>query len=135
MLAEVRACLRELPRIGGDDEPRLAVVHDLERAPGIGCREHGLAGEERLEGHHAEVLVDRRVVDGEAACVQIGESVIVDAAGELDPAVDAGGEPLEPLAVGPFSRNDRAQARRRLHCLDQQVDPLRAVEPVHGEHI
>src|SRR6185369_14196688 len=34
---------------GGDDQPRLAVAHELERPAGVLRREHGAAGEERLE--------------------------------------------------------------------------------------
>ena len=74
---------------GATTTPGLAVVDDLERAAGVERRHDRLAGEERLVGDHPEVLVDRRVVDGEAARVEVGEPLAVDAAGELDLAVRA----------------------------------------------
>ncbi len=108
---EVRARLRERGRLGRDDDAGLAVVDDLERPAGVGRRHDGLLGQERLVRNHPEVLVDRRVVDGEAARVEIGEPLVVDAAGELDLAVEPGREPLEPLAVGPFAGDDDAERR------------------------
>ena len=71
-------------RVGArlDDEPGRAVVDDLERPAGVGRRHDRLLGEERLVRHHPEVLVDRRVVDGEAARVEVGELLLGDAAGE-----------------------------------------------------
>ena len=62
-VAEPRGRARHRRRLGRDDEPRPAVVHDVERAAGVGRRDHRLAGEERLERPHPEVLVDRRVED------------------------------------------------------------------------
>ena len=110
---EVRARPRELGRLGRDDDAGLAVADDLERAAGVGRRHHRLRGEERLVRHHPEVLVDRRVVDGEAARVEVGEPLVVDAAGELDAAVHLRREPLEPLAVRALAGDDDPQRRLR----------------------
>ena len=54
-------------RVGAATSPVAPSVDDLERPAGVGRRDHRLLGEERLVRDHAEVLVDRRVVDGEAA--------------------------------------------------------------------
>src|SRR5581483_6092592 len=85
--------------------------------------------EERLEGDHAEILVDRCVEDGAAARVQVGELLFGDATGEADTAVR---QPLQPLTVGPLARDHDLEttAGRRL---DEQVDPLGPVEPADGE--
>jgi len=91
---EVGTGARKLDGLGRDDNAGLAVANDLERAAGIGRRDHGLLGQERLVRNHPEVLVDRRVVDGEAARVQVGEPLVVDATRELDLAVQAVGQPL-----------------------------------------
>ena len=109
-LGEVRAGPGELGGLGRDDDPGLAVVDDLERAAGVDRRHDRLPGEERLVRDHPEVLVERRVVDGEAARVEIGEPLVVDAADELDLAVQPGGEPLEPLAVGPVAGRSRSRS-------------------------
>ena len=99
-------------------------------------RDHRLLREERLVRDEAQVLVDRRVEDGEAARVLLGERGVVQPPGEGDPPVEAvvGGDPLQALAVRPFTCDHDAQ---RIVCrgrLDQHVDPLRPVEPPHGEH-
>ena len=73
VLAQAPGGARELGGIGRGDEPRAAVGDDLERAAGVRRRQHGLLGQERLVRHHPEVLVDGRVVDGEAASVERGE--------------------------------------------------------------
>ena len=101
--------------LGRGDEPGAAVAHDLERPARVGRRQDGLRGEERLERHHPEVLVDRRVVDGEAAGVERGELRLVGEPGELDAAVETtlAREPLEPLAVGALARDHDAQAPGR----------------------
>ena len=72
----------DLLRVRRDDEPGRAVRDDLERAARVGRREHGLLREEGLERHHPVVLVDGRVVDGEAARVQVGELGLGDPARE-----------------------------------------------------
>ena len=89
MLAEPPRGAGELGGVGSGDEPRPTVGDHLERPARVGRRQHGLLGQERLVGDHPEVLVDRRVVDGETACVQRGELGFVDAAGELGAAVQA----------------------------------------------
>ena len=108
-----RTPARARPASGATTTPGLAVADDLERAARVGRRHDRLPGEERLVRDHPEVLVDRRVVDGEAARVEVGEPLVVDAAGELDLAVQPGGEPLEPLAVGPFAGDRRPAAPGR----------------------
>ena len=50
-------------------------------------------------------------------------------------AVETRREPLEPLAVGPFAGDHDAQRGLALRGLDQQVDPLRAIEPVHRQDV
>jgi hypothetical protein len=69
-------------RVGArlDDEAGAPVGDDVERAAGIGRGHDRLLREERLVRNHPVVLVDRRVVDGEAACVQVGELGLADAA-------------------------------------------------------
>ena len=122
--------------VGSDDTPRRSIVHHLERPTRIGRRDHGLAGEERLVRPHPEVLVDRCVEGGKARRVQVLELLGRDAAGETHAArqpslVD---ELLEARAVGPVTRHDDTE-RRLLRCgLEQQVDPLRAVEAADGQH-
>ena len=135
MAAQPRARTRELVDARCDDEPGLAVVDDVERPTCVGRRQHGLLREERLEGNHAEVLVDRGVVDTEAACVEIGELLVRDPAGELGAAVEAAvaRDLLEPLAVGAVAGDHDTQPRLGGGRLEQQVDPFRAVEPVHRE--
>ena len=103
MCGEVRAALRERGRVGRNDDSRLTVGDDLQRAAGVGRREHRLACQERFVWDHAEVLVDRCVVHGEAPRVQVGEAVVVDPAGELHLPVQTGGEALEALAIGAFA--------------------------------
>ena len=125
--------MRELGRLGRDDDARLAVADDLERTARVDGRHDRLRREERLVGDHAEVLVDGRVVHGEAARVEVGERVAVDAAGELDLAVQSGGEPLEPRAVRAVADDHDLQRRLGLRRVDQQVDPLGAIEPVDRE--
>ena len=95
----------------------------------------GFSERNASNGHHPEVLVDGCVVDAEAARVEIGEPLVRDAAGELGAAVQpaVAREPLEPLAVRPVAGDDDAQPRLGGGGLEQQVDPLRAVEPVDGE--
>src|SRR5581483_9114796 len=130
---EINAGFRDRLRIGCGDEPGLAVAHDLERAARVVRGDDGLAGEECLVGNHAEVLVDRRVVDGEAARIEIDELVVVYPARKANLPVGAGGELLEPSAVGAFAGDHDAKAGRALCRLDEQVDALRAVETVDGE--
>ena len=106
-----------------------AVGDDLERPARVGRRHHRLLGQERLVRHHPEVLVHRRVVDGEAARIQVGELLLRDTAEEARAAV---GERLEPVAVGPVAGDDDLEASA-LRGLEQQVDPLGAVEPADRE--
>ena len=42
-------------------------------------------------------------------------------------------EPLEPLAVRPVPRDHHLETRVARGSLEEEVDPLRAIEPVHGE--
>ena len=92
---------RELGGVRCGHEPRAAVRDHLERAAGVGRRQHRLLGQERLVGNHPEVLVDRGVVDGEAAGVERGELVLVDAAGEL-------GAPVQPRSRASDSSRSRS---------------------------
>ena len=103
---------------------------------GVGGRDDGLLGEKRLEGHHAEVLVHGRVVDGEAASVEVGQLGLVDAAGERHAPVEAlpRRQLLEPSAVGPVAGDHAAQRRVGGERLEHEVDALRAVEPADREH-
>ena len=121
------------PRL--DDEPGLAVGDDLERPAGVGRRHDRLLGEERLVRDHPEVLVDRRVVDGEAARVESRRAPPRrrgrrSATRPLSPCC---ARALEPLAVGAVAGDHDAQPRVARRRLDQQVDPLRAVEAVDRE--
>ena len=75
VVAQPRYCVRDGARLRGDDEPRLTVEDDVERPTRVGCGDHGLLREEALVRPHPEVLVDRRVVDRAAACVEIGEAL------------------------------------------------------------
>src|SRR5437879_4502349 len=92
MNEEPRRRLGERRRGRLDDEPGAPVGDDLQWAAGVGRRQDGLLGEERLERDHAEVLVDRGVEDAEAACVQIGQLGIRYPAGEAR-------APVEPARV------------------------------------
>ena len=69
---------RQRFRRGSHDEAVHAVLDELERAAGIGRRDHGLAREKRLERDVAVVFVERAVNDGERAFVQIDERLLVD---------------------------------------------------------
>src|SRR5207248_3978044 len=97
--------------------------------------DHRLLGEERLVRDHPEILVDRRVVDGEAARVEIRQLALVDSAGEAHAPVEAvpARELLEAPAVGPLAGDDAAEPRIRGDRLEEQVDALRPVEPADGE--
>ena len=111
------------------------VGDDLERPACVRRREDGLLREERLERNHPVVLVHGRVVDGEAARVEVGELGLGHAAREPRAPVQAAvvREPLEPLAVRPVPRDDHLETRVARGGLEQEVDALRAVETVHGE--
>ncbi len=74
----------------------------------------GFSREERLVRDEPVVLVDRRVVDAEAARVEIGELLVADAAGERRTPVEAAvaRERLQPLAVRPVAGDHDADAGR-----------------------
>ena len=110
------------------------VAHDLERSAGVVRRDHGLLGEERLVRDHPEVFVDGGVIHGEAPRVEVGEPLVVDPAGELDPPVERAGDVLEPVAVGTVADDHDSQLGIEVRRLDQEVDPFRGVEPVDREH-
>ena len=122
--------------LGSDDAAGRAVVHHLERAACVGRRDHGLAGEERLVRPEPEVLVDRRVERGEARGVEIRELVGGHPTGESHPPGDPAlaRELLEPAAVGPVTRDDDLERRLGRRRLEEQVDALGAVEPIHRQH-
>src|SRR5581483_12089991 len=105
MLAQPCARARDVLDRRRDDETRLQVAHDVERTAGIRRRDYRLLREEGLVRHESVVLVHGRVVDTEAARVQIGELAVVDAPGEGRAPVEAAlaRDPLEPLAVGPVA--------------------------------
>ena len=107
-----------------------AILHDLERPARVGRRHDRLLREERLVWHEAEVLVDRRVVDGEAARVEVGQLVVRDAAREDGTAVEpvTARELLQPVAVGSLTGDHRAKRRLDGERLEQQVDALGPVE-------
>ena len=136
MLAEVAERGAERFRARLRHETGLAVDDDVERPACVRRRHDRLAGEERLVGHHPEVLVDRRVEDRAAAGVELGELLGVDPAGEPDPAVEATalGDDLEAVAVGAGARDDHLERGVGGRSVEQQVDALREVEPSHGEH-
>ena len=121
---------------GATTSPVCAVVHDVERASGVGRRDHGLAREERLVRPHAEVLVDGRVEDRRARRVELREALRADAALEAHATVEPAvvGDRLEPLAVGAVGRDDDVEAGRCARPPEQEIDPLRAVEAARGEH-
>src|SRR5205823_4994076 len=101
VLAQPRTCFRERCRPRLTDDPGAAISDDFERAAGVGGRDHRLLGQKGFVRDHPEVLVHRRVVDREAACVQTRELLLVDATREARAAVET--VPLrnllEPLAV------------------------------------
>ena len=113
------------------DEAGSPVLDDLERAARVARRHDRLLGQERLEGDEAHVFVDRRIEDREALRVLVGEGVVVQPARERDPPVEpvAARELLEPWAIGAFARDHDAQVAVGGRGLEQEVDPLRAVEP------
>src|SRR5262249_18301168 len=86
--AQPRARRCERGRAWLAHQPGTAIGDNLEGAAGIRCRDDGLLREERLVRDHSEVLVDRRVVDGEAARIEIRELLLVHAAGEARAAVE-----------------------------------------------
>ena len=136
VLAEPRARLRDgRAARGSQTSPVLRSTHDLERPARVGRRDDGLLGQERLEGHHPEVLVDGRVVDGEAAGVEIGELVVAHAAAK----VTRPSRPFRRARSSSRSRSGPSPAttpRSVALCgqrLEHQVDALRAVEPADGE--
>ena len=120
---------------GARTSPVAPVGHDLERPAGVGRRQDGLLGEERLVGHHPEVLVDRRVVDGEAASRRARRARPRRRGRRSRRGRSARARARAPRAAarsGP-SPHDDAERRVERGRLEQQVDPLRAVEPAHGE--
>ena len=125
----------ELGRVGRGHEPVRPSVTTSSGPPASVVVSTGFSEQERLVGDHPEVLVDRRVVDGEAAGVERGELGLVDPAGELGAPVQPAlaRERLEPLAVGALAGDHDAQAGVERGRLEQEVVPLRAVEPADGE--
>ena len=121
---------------GSITSPVLTIGDDLERAAGVRRRDDRLLGEKRLVGNHAEVLVHRRVVDGEAACVEPRELFLVDAPGEACAPVEAvlAGDVLEPLAVWTVADDHAVQRRVGRKRVEQQLVPLGAVESPHRKH-
>ena len=95
MGAQPRASARDVVAIRCDDEAGLVVAHDVERPACVHGRHDRLLGEERLERDEAVVLVERRVVDAETACVQICELVVGDASRERR-------APVEPTVASDF---------------------------------
>ena len=136
MIAEPGNGLSDRRSLRCDDEPGLAIVDDIERATGIGRRDHRLLGEERLVRPHPEVLVDRRVVDGEAAGVEIGKLVARDATTKVDTPVQTAlaRDLSQSLAVRPVADDNSAQRGVERDRFQQQVDPLRAIEATRREH-
>ena len=87
VLAQAPGGARELGGVGRGDIAGAAVRDHLEGPARVGGSQHRLLGQERLVRDHPEVLVDGRVVDGEAAGVERRELVLVDAPRELGAAV------------------------------------------------
>jgi hypothetical protein len=102
---EPGAGLGERGRRGLDDESRAVVTHNLERTAGVRGRDDRFLGEERLVGNQSEVLIYRRVVDGQAARIEIGELLFRDSPRKARAAVEASlpGKLLQPLAIGPLA--------------------------------
>ena len=121
---------------GGTTSPVRSVADDLERAPGVRRRQHRLLGEERLERDHPEVLVHRGVEDREAAAVEVGELLLGHASGEPRATVEraSAGERLEPRAVRTVADDHDLERGVEGGGLEQEVDALRPVEAVDGEH-
>src|SRR5439155_12474591 len=113
-------CLRR------DFEPCLPVGDDRGRAAGVGRDQYRLLREESLERYHPEVLVDRRVVDGEAASVEVGELCGGDPPGEPRPPVETAlpSERLQPETVRALTRDDDLERRVERSSLQEEVDPL-----------
>ena len=68
--AHARASVLDARR---DDEPGLALVDDVERAAGVGRRQTGFSERNASYGTSPKSSFDGRVVDAEAARVEIGE--------------------------------------------------------------
>ncbi len=129
------AALRQLGGVRGHDESRPVVEDDLQRAACVRRGQNRLLGEERLERHHAVVLVLRRVVDGEAAAVEIRELGVGHATGKASTAVEpaSASELLETAPVGTVSGDHDLERGVERGSLEQEIDALRAVEAVHRE--
>ena len=132
---EVRARLRDLGGVGSDDEarsrgrarPRAGRRHRASSRPAC-PRGTPRTGPSRSPRRPAR---SRRRGNARRGRRARSSSTRPD---ELDLAVQPGGEPLEPLAVGPFAGDHDAQRRLAPRRLDQQVDALGAIEPVDREH-
>ena len=135
MSAQPRACLRECYRARLADETGATVGDDLERPAGVRRRQHRFLGEECLVRNHAEVLVDRCVVDDEAACIEVGELLLVDTSGEARPSVEP--EPLrgflQALPIRAIADDDAAERRVCGERVQEQIVPLGPVEAADRE--
>ncbi len=120
---------------GDDDEPRLTIADDVEWPTRIGCCDHRLLREEALVRPHPEVLVDRRVVDRAAACVEVGETLWAHPPFEAHAAVEAtvADDPLEPRSVGPVADDHHLETGVERRRLDQHVEALGTVESARRE--
>ena len=108
-------------------------MHDVEWSARVRHRHDRLLREEGLVRDETVVLVDGRVVDAETAGVEIGQLLVADPPGERGAAVEpaCARELLEAFAVRAVARDHDAKAGRLRCRLDQEIDPLRAVEPIH----
>src|SRR6185503_11363016 len=66
------------------DEPRLGVLHELERAARIPRRHDRASRAERLQRDEAVVLVERRIEDGARPRIQVADALDRDEAREFD---------------------------------------------------
>ncbi len=110
--------------------------HRLERAARVVRGDDRLLGQERLVRHQPEVLVDRRVVDGEAASRRgrrARRSSTRPPKRTRPSRPSAGGELLEARGGRGRRRRRRRAARPAAAGLEQQVDALGGVEPAHRE--
>ncbi|OPZ07561.1 MAG: hypothetical protein BWZ08_01774 [candidate division BRC1 bacterium ADurb.BinA292] len=118
-----------------DDKAGFAVLDDLGRLARIGGGQHGLARQERFEGDHAEVFIDRGKDVADRAGIKLAQAVFVDMAKEADPAV-AGGQFTQPALIGATADNQQGDiAPARAHRLDDQVEPFPGMQAADGEEV
>ena len=137
MLAEPRGRAGELARRRGATTSPVARSGTTSSGPPASVVvTTGFSERNASYGTMPEVLVDRRVVDGEAARVEVGELA------PRRPGPSKRTRPSRPRSRASSSSRSRSGPSPAITTsepgierrgLEQQVDPLRAVEPAHRE--